>query len=79
MDIRLGSVVTEVRYTPPQPLSASASGVESTPSEEESGVQITLDDGTTINGDAVLMTAPLGVLKKSMPFSLEWVLGVVLC
>lgn len=58
-------MVADIRYTMPPPLSSSSTAVESVPSEE-SGAQVTLEDGTTVEGDAVLVTVPLGVLKKSI-------------
>ena len=52
-----------IRYQP------SAQGGEEGKGEEGSAVQVTLADGTEIQGDAVLVTVPLDVLKKSMLLS----------
>jgi hypothetical protein len=56
--------VTDVRYTVTPP-SSSFTENASILLKEESPVQVTLSDGSTIDGDAVLITVPLGVLKKS--------------
>ena len=65
--------MTDVRYTTTAtPLSTSSSenaGISISTSGKEGGpVQVTLSDGNTVDGDAVLVTVPLGVLKKSMSF-----------
>lgn len=68
LDIRFGSVVTDVRYTPTPSSSANSSdsaALNGSNGVTENSMQVTLSDGTTVDGDAVLMTVPLGVLKKS--------------
>ena len=54
------SPVAEIRYQP------SVQGGEEggSASKEEGSAQVTLADGTVLQGDAVLVTVPLGVLKK---------------
>jgi Flavin containing amine oxidoreductase len=71
IDIRLGSIVADVHYTAPAPITTVFSqpqqgeNANGNTAKEESGVQVTLSDGSIVEGDAVLVTVPLGVLKKS--------------
>jgi hypothetical protein len=64
----MGSVVTDVRYIPTTPSSSSMENAGASAGKDESPVQVILEDGSVIDGDAVLMTVPLGVLKKSTQF-----------
>lgn len=60
LDLRFSSPIAEVRYQP------SVQGGEG---EAGNNAQVTLLDGTVVQGDALLLTIPLGVMKTGILFN----------